>query len=250
MGAEIPDGAVLVARAITNSSLWTMRAADRILAITCICMANWKPKKWFDGETSTMIERGQFITSYEHLAEAARLSVRNVRTSLKNLEKVGFLTRKVTHRWTLVTLCKYDHYQKMSNYYDTETDTPLTQHRHATDKPLTNDRQTTDNKQEVNKGEERKEGEEGPRGAVRFLAQKWNTGPGVHLNGDKACEHIQAAIDVGVSAKDIDAAFSDHAAIKGKKIWEVLDPLRQQVSGGKSWDELLKGIDYSKREAK
>jgi len=65
-----------------------------------------------------------------------------------------------------------------------------------------------------------------PRGSVRFLAQKWNRGPGIHLNGDKACEQIQAAIDVGVDPQGIDVAFSNDEAIKGRKIWEVLDPLR------------------------
>lgn len=150
MGAEIPAGAVLVARAITNSSLWTMRAADRILAITCICMANWKPKKWFDGETAGVIDRGQFITSYEHLAEAAKLSIQNVRTSLRNLEKVGFLTRKVTRRWTLLTLCKYDHYQDMSKYYNTTSNSEVTDDQQAINIQLT----TT---KESNKGEEGKE---------------------------------------------------------------------------------------------
>jgi hypothetical protein len=70
------------------------------------------------------------------------------------------------------------------------------------------------------------ESEGKPRESVRFLASKWNKGPGVHLNGDKACGHIQAAVDVGVSHQALDQAFSDHGAIKGLKIWEVIDPLR------------------------
>ncbi len=165
MGAEIPAGAVLVARAITNSSLWTMRSEDRILAITCICMANWRPKSWFDGERSTSLERGQFITSLENLAEAAKLTIRSVRTSLKNLEKVGFLTRKVTQRWTLVSVCKYDHYQKMENYYDTKADTQLTADRHQTDIELP----TT---KESNKGIREEGGGEPPSSPIGMLLKK------------------------------------------------------------------------------
>src|SRR6185436_8167007 len=96
MGAEIPDGAVLVARAILNSSLWTMRMEDRIVALTCICLANWRARSWFNGKENVRIERGQFVRSWDHLAEACKLSVQTTRTSVKNLELVGFLTRKLT----------------------------------------------------------------------------------------------------------------------------------------------------------
>ena len=236
MGAEIPSGAVLVARAITNSSLWTMRAADRILAITCICMANWKPKKWFDGSQSTEIQRGQFVTSYENLAEAAKLSIRNVRTSLKNLEKVGFLTRRVTQRWTLVTICKYDHYQDFSKYYDTKTDNQLTNDRQTTDKSLTNDCQQLkkDNKENKEKNEKHT-----PEGVAQRLYLLWKDGPGSHVGPEYGIKAIQDAIHVGVSPKDIEQAFWDHAAIKGRKIWEVLDPLRQPADKSYSMQDVI-----------
>lgn len=118
MGAEIQDGAVLVARAILNSSLWTMRAEDRLVAITCICLANWKPRGWFNGKEQMTIERGQFVRSWEHLAEACKLSVQCVRTSVQHLENVGFLTRKLTGHVQLFTLRKYEHYQDLTKYSD------------------------------------------------------------------------------------------------------------------------------------
>jgi hypothetical protein len=80
-----------------------------------------------------------------------------------------------------------------------------------------------------------------PRPVVHILASTWNRGPGLHLNGDKASEHIQAALHVGVTAPEIEQAFMDHAKIKGIKIWEVLDQLRKRKSNGsKTWDEILK----------
>ena len=69
MGAEIPDGAVIVARAIVNSSLWKMRAEDRVVAVTCLAIANKKAKKWFDGQKQIVIERGQFVRSRQEMAK-------------------------------------------------------------------------------------------------------------------------------------------------------------------------------------
>ena len=118
MGAEIPDGAVLVARAILNSSIWTMRAEDKIVAITCICLANWRERSWFNGIENMTIKRGQFVRSWDHLAEACQLSLQSVRTSVKNLENVGFLTRKLTGHVQLFTVPKYSHYQDLTKYSD------------------------------------------------------------------------------------------------------------------------------------
>lgn len=61
---------------------------------------------------------------------------------------------------------------------------------------------------------------------AKILAALWNDGPGEHLNGRSAAEKVQAAIDVGVNPQAIEQAFWDHKRIKGRKIWEVLDPLR------------------------
>lgn len=118
MGAEIQDGAVLVARAILNSSLWTMRAEDKVVAITCIAIANWKDGKWFDGTDEIPIKRGQFVRSWAGLAEESGESVQTVRTSVQHLEKVGFLTRKSTGRYHVFTIPKYSHYQDLTKYSD------------------------------------------------------------------------------------------------------------------------------------
>lgn len=118
MPAEIPDGAVLVARGILNSSLWTMRPEDRIVAMTCIMLCNRRRKKWFDGDEDVVIERGQFVRSREKLAEACNLPLQVVRTSLDHLESSDFLTRRSTRGWTMYTLPKYHHYQDLTKYSD------------------------------------------------------------------------------------------------------------------------------------
>lgn len=118
MGAEIPDGAVLVARAIVNSSLWDMRPPDRVVAITCIVLANRRPRKWFDGKHDILIDRGQFVRSREQMVKACKLPLQVVRTSLEHLVSTDFLTRKPTRDYTLYTIPKYEHYQDLTKYSD------------------------------------------------------------------------------------------------------------------------------------
>jgi hypothetical protein len=73
---------------------------------------------------------------------------------------------------------------------------------------------------------EERRGGVGERRVSNLLAEVWNDGPGEHLGGKSAADKIQAAMDVGVSAQAIEQAFWDHKRIKGRKIWEILDPLR------------------------
>jgi hypothetical protein len=167
MAAEIPDGAVLVARAILNSSLWTMRPEDRILAITCLCQANWKPAKWFDGCSEILIRRGEFVTSMDKLVTAGGLTQQTVRTSLRNLENCGFLTRRSTRRYTVIFIPKYAHYQDLTKYYSKPTNGDLTQtptlSQHSPNKQTPKIQHSPNNKQE---GEEKRRREEGRAAAL------------------------------------------------------------------------------------
>lgn len=118
MPAEIPDGAVIVARAILNSSLWDMRPEDRVVAVTCIALCNYQAKDAWVGNSLAHLERGQFVRSWQKLARACNLSVKRTRTSIARLEKSEFLTRKRAGRYSVYTLPKYDFYQDLTNYSD------------------------------------------------------------------------------------------------------------------------------------
>ena len=102
--------------------------------------ANHAQKKW-QGVT---IERGQLITSLDHIAKPLGLSVRQVRTALSKLESTKELTSQATNRYRLITLCSWDSYQ-------IEDDGATSQEsvkRQADDKQMTGKRQASDNKQE------------------------------------------------------------------------------------------------------
>lgn len=186
MPAEIPDGAFVVARAIFNSSLWTMGKEDRLLAITLIGIANWKPKKlWFSGK-EIEIGRGQFIRSLEQISKAAQLTIQEVRTSLNHLISTGFLTRLATGQTYLYTIPKYDKYQDLTHYADKEWPEELakptesltqfpTEHQQGANKVLTGHQQGANNKQEGTNGKKEKNDKNTPptppRGDPSLLTQ-------------------------------------------------------------------------------
>lgn len=118
MSAEIPDGAVLVARAILNSSLWTMRPQDCKVAITCIALANSKDQVWYDGKKDIVIKRGSFVRSWGNFVESCHLPLQVVRTSIDHLKTTEFLTQESTRDYTVFTIPKYEHYQDLTKYSD------------------------------------------------------------------------------------------------------------------------------------
>lgn len=57
------------------------------------------------------IKRGQLVTTIKELAEALGASETSTRRRMKRLKSGGFLTIKVAHRITTITICNYDSYQ-------------------------------------------------------------------------------------------------------------------------------------------
>jgi len=175
MAAEIPDGAVIVARAILNSSLWSMPLSDSRMAITCICIANWKDRKlWYLGREVT-IRRGQFVRSLSQLAEASHLTLKQTRGSIKRLIRAGFLAQERAGQSFLYTVCKYHEYQDLTRYADKEwapvgkvsvpvLGTAGAQQGQGEGTVGAGQGQGRGNKQEGEEGKERKEGQEGEEG--------------------------------------------------------------------------------------
>lgn len=77
------------------------------LFIHCLLKSNHKTKSW-RGNT---IERGQFITSQQHLSDELGLSVRQIRTALDKLKSTGEVTVKITNKFSIISIPNYDQYQ-------------------------------------------------------------------------------------------------------------------------------------------
>lgn len=248
MGAEIQDGCVLVARAILNSSLWTMRAEDRLVAITCICLANWRPRKWWNGKESMEIGRGQFVRSWQHLADECKLSIKTVRTSVKNLEMVGFLARKRAGHVQVFTMPKYDHYQDLTKY----SDSIVLKTGKETGSYLADDGQATGSEVATNNNLIREEGKNGRTHkngtAAAHVITDWNSGPGFPISHPQGQKMSNAYNSSGISFQRQLELQSDRESVKGKKFWEVMEPHRQkqEAAGVGSIEDILKGMRYSK----
>ncbi len=61
------------------------------------------------------VKRGQLVTSIAHLSEDLKISQKSVRTALSHLKSTGELTVRATSKYSVITVNKYDEYQKPSN---------------------------------------------------------------------------------------------------------------------------------------
>lgn len=109
------------------------------LFIHLLLLANHEDKSW----QGYLIKRGQLITSLKHLADGLNLSMQQIRTSLKKLESTGEITSKSTNKFTLITVEKYEDYQRK----DETTTNKITNEQQTNNKQIT----TTNNKTNINK---------------------------------------------------------------------------------------------------
>lgn len=104
------DGWIKIHRKMLNWE-WYDDINTKTLFIHLLLTANHKDKKW----RGQLIQRGQLITSLEHLSNETKLSVQQIRTSLNKLKSTNEITTKVTNKYTLVNIEKYSDYQICEN---------------------------------------------------------------------------------------------------------------------------------------
>nr|DAZ30291.1 MAG TPA: replisome organizer [Caudoviricetes sp.] len=136
-------GFICLWRSLLDNPIWFNSTPEQaLIMITLLLMANWKEQKYDIYGKIITLKPGQFITSYSEIAKLTGMgvSVRNVRTGIDRFEKLGFLTREVTRRGSLITIVNWRKYQDINYESDKATDIELTSDRQATDKRLTSDR--------------------------------------------------------------------------------------------------------------
>lgn len=87
---------------------WYTDTNTKALFIHCLLKANWK-KAEFKG---VPVERGEFITSLQNLANETGLTIQNVKTAINHLENTGELKTKSLKFGRLVVVVNYDLYQQ------------------------------------------------------------------------------------------------------------------------------------------
>lgn len=122
-------GYIALHRKILDSPVWQMTTVEqKTILITLLLMANHSPQKWYWQGEEFSCEPGQFITSLPNIAKTAgkNLTVQNVRTTLKKLEKLNFLTDKSTKTGRLITIVNWRVYQQNKSEPNSQPNRQLT----------------------------------------------------------------------------------------------------------------------------
>ena len=98
-----------------------------------IFKVNFKDKKW----QGHLVERGQLITSNNHLATELKLSVQVIRTALQKLHEGGYIKIKATNRFTLITLINYDKFQSSKTENSNPVINQVTIKKHTSNNQIT-----------------------------------------------------------------------------------------------------------------
>ena len=119
---------------------WFNKSEAVHLFLYMVLKANHKDNKWQGND----VKRGQFISSLGNISSATGITIQQIRTILKKLEKTNEIKVKSTSQFTIVTICKYECYQD-----EEET----------TNKQTTNHQQTTNKQSTTNKNEKKEKNE-------------------------------------------------------------------------------------------
>ena len=122
------------------------------LAVHLILEANHTSHKFIWNKEELIIERGQILTGRKTLSNETGLSQRNVRTALKTLKNIAFLTIKVTSKFSIITICNYSKYQDCNYLTDQQSDQQVTSKRPASDQQVTtynNDKNVKNDKKHI-----------------------------------------------------------------------------------------------------
>ena len=96
---------------------WYDHIPTKVLFIHLLLKANHTTKLWRGNE----IKRGQYLTSLNTLSKETKLSVKQIRASLNNLEKTGEVGKQTTSLNTLISILNYDNYQTKGTPKDKPT---------------------------------------------------------------------------------------------------------------------------------
>ena len=120
-------GFVMLHRDIIDWEWYQSQETTRVF-IHLILRANYSDKKW-QGIT---IKRGQLVTSNNHLSVELSLSVQQIRTAIKKLENSGYIKRKTTNKFTLITINNYEERQSSASIINNQKTPQETIKKHST----------------------------------------------------------------------------------------------------------------------
>lgn len=137
------DGWIKLYRQMINWE-WYQDNNVKVLFIHLLILANHHDQKW----QGKVVNKGQLITSYSHLAKELKLSVQQIRTSLDKLKLTHEITVRTTNKYTLVSIENYEKYQSEGIKSTNKVTDKLTINQQTTNKQITtnkNDKNVNNN---------------------------------------------------------------------------------------------------------
>lgn len=135
-------GFIALDRVMQESWVWELSPTDFKVTVTCLFLANWEDRQWFDGRQVVTIRRGSFISSMEKIAEKSGKGITRkiVRGALKRLVAAEFLELGTSkgQPYTVVNVVNYDKYQKVE-----QNEGPASGQERANDGPGAGQRRAT-----------------------------------------------------------------------------------------------------------
>ena len=112
---------------------WYKNINVKTLFLHLLLKANFKDNYWRD----VFVKRGQTLTSIEHLSEETGLTVQQTRTALSKLKSTHEITIQTTSKYTLITIEKYDFYQKNNKGVTNKLTSTVTNNQQTNNKQVT-----------------------------------------------------------------------------------------------------------------
>jgi hypothetical protein len=148
------QGWIKLHRAIMKSDTFSkLTATQQLLAIYIILNANHEDGVWYDKykNIEVPIKRGQLIVSRNKITNEwfkgdKEITEQKVRTSLKKLEKLLFLTSTSTSNYTLLEVLNYNVYQDKPDEDNQVSNQVLTKSQPSTNQVLTTNKNVKNDK--------------------------------------------------------------------------------------------------------
>lgn len=126
---------------------------DRLLWVLMdyfIDHANYKDTEvYVKGAGLVTIKRGQHIFGTLSLADLMGVDRQRIRTKLKILKNINFLTIKPTNRFSIATIINYNTYNPQEETTNQQIDQQLTSHKPATNQQLTTPKEYKKDKKNI-----------------------------------------------------------------------------------------------------
>jgi len=184
----LEGGYVKISRRVFGSKTFSsLNAIQKLITIYLILMANHQDNKWWDNHEKKFIDikRGSFVTSVDSIKKKVKdrlVTTQKIRTCVKILKNMQFLTIETTSHYTLITILKYNLYQNGDCYINKPFNKALTKHQQSLNKAVTTNNNVKNEKNVIKEEKDIKES-----GASFSSKQKTKENDPLEFNFEDKC---------------------------------------------------------------